>query len=178
MKRLHLVLFLVCLSQPEAKDATAEVIDFGTGTEDYFGYAWGTAAPFEAPFHAQPRGDANKGPGHPDPDIAFAEGQFYLATQQHIDYVSPGPWVETVEARVGVDKDNDGRIDQWTDWTEIKDSYDYIEGFSKQVARTPAQLDLAKLPAGFGFQVELRLTDTTENTSRPIIERMTLSFAD
>ena len=37
---------------------------FGTGTEDYFGYAWGTAAPFEAPFHAQPRGDANKGPGH------------------------------------------------------------------------------------------------------------------
>ena len=37
---------------------------FGTGTEDYCGYAWGTAAPFEAPFHAQPRGDANKGPGH------------------------------------------------------------------------------------------------------------------
>ena len=37
---------------------------FGTGTEDYFGYAWGTAAPFEAPFHAQPRGDANNGPGH------------------------------------------------------------------------------------------------------------------
>ena len=37
---------------------------FGTGTEDYFGYAWGTAAPFEAPFHAQPRGDANKGIGH------------------------------------------------------------------------------------------------------------------
>jgi len=37
---------------------------FGTGTEDYFGYAWGTAAPFEAPLHAQPRGDANKGTGH------------------------------------------------------------------------------------------------------------------
>ena len=37
---------------------------FGTGTEDYFGYAWGTAAPFEAPFHAQPRGDPNKGRGH------------------------------------------------------------------------------------------------------------------
>jgi len=118
------------------------------------------------------------GRGHPDPDIAFAEGQFYLATQQRIDYVSPGPWVEKVEARVGVDKDNDGRIDQWTDWTAIKERYDYIKGFSKQVARTPARLDLAKLPAGFGFQVELRLTDTTENQSRPIIERMTLSFAD
>lgn len=29
------------------------------------------------------------GKGHPDPDIAFAEGQFYLATQQDTDYVSP-----------------------------------------------------------------------------------------
>ena len=37
---------------------------FGTGTEDYFGYAWGTAARFDAPFHAQPVGGANKGAGH------------------------------------------------------------------------------------------------------------------
>ena len=37
---------------------------FGTGTEDYFGYAWGTQAPFEAPFHAQPIGRANRGVGH------------------------------------------------------------------------------------------------------------------
>jgi len=37
---------------------------FGTGTEDYFGYAWGTKASFEAPFHAQPIGGANKGVGH------------------------------------------------------------------------------------------------------------------
>ena len=29
------------------------------------------------------------GNGHPDPDIAFAEGQFYLATQQKTDYVTP-----------------------------------------------------------------------------------------
>lgn len=36
---------------------------FGTGTEDYFGYAWGTAARFDAPFHAQPIGGANKGAG-------------------------------------------------------------------------------------------------------------------
>ena len=118
------------------------------------------------------------GNGHPDPDVAFAEGQFYLATQQKTDYVSPGPWVETVEARVGVDTDNDGKIDQWTDWTQVKESYDYIQGFSKQIARTPAELELSKLPAGFGFQVELRLTDTTENKSKPIVERMTLSFTD
>ncbi|MEL7498339.1 MAG: hypothetical protein AAFN77_12075 [Planctomycetota bacterium] len=118
------------------------------------------------------------GNGHPDPDVAFAEGQFYLATQQPTDYVSPGPWVETVEARVGVDKDNDQKIDQWSDWTKVKEEYDYIKGFSKQISRKPAALDLSQLPAGFGFQVELRLTDTTENKSKPIVESMTLSFQD
>jgi hypothetical protein len=30
---------------------------FGTGTEDYYGYAWGDWNFFEAPFHAQPRVD-------------------------------------------------------------------------------------------------------------------------
>jgi len=33
------------------------------------------------------------GEGHPDPDICFAEGRFYLATQQKSDFISPGPWV-------------------------------------------------------------------------------------
>ena len=41
-----------------------------------------------------------------------------------------------------------------------------------------AELDLAKLPAGYGFQVQLRLTDSTENKSKPIIERMSLSFTE
>ncbi|MEM9365478.1 MAG: hypothetical protein AAGD07_05740 [Planctomycetota bacterium] len=118
------------------------------------------------------------GNGHPDPDIAFAEGQFYLATQQRTDYVSPGPWVETVEARVGVDTTNDGKIDQWTDWSHVREQYDYIPGFAKQISKKPAQLDLADLPSGFGFQVELRITDSTENESKPIIESMTLSFSE
>ena len=86
--------------------------------------------------------------------------------------------METVEARVGVDLDNDKEIDQWTDWSEIKESYDYIEGFSKQIARTPAELDLSKLPAGYGFQVQMRLTDSTDNKSKPIVERMTITFAE
>ena len=34
---------------------------FGTGTEDYFGYAWGSNAPFQAPYHNQTRCD---GPGN------------------------------------------------------------------------------------------------------------------
>ena len=135
---------------------------------------WFTSSSIDEPFEWCDK----IGNGHPDPDIAFAEGQFYLATQQNTDYVSPGPWVETVEARVGVDTNNDGKIDQKTDWTELKEHYDYIPGFSKQIAKSPAELDLADLPEGFGFQVELRLTDSTKNKSKPIIERMTLSFGD
>jgi len=118
----------------------------------------------------------NIGEGHPDPDVMFAEGKFYLATQQRNDFVSSGPWVEDVEVRVGVDTDNDTQIDQWTDWAKVSESYDYIEGFSKQVAKTPAKLDLSKLPAGFGFQYEIKLTDTTENESKPVLDSVTLNF--
>lgn len=116
------------------------------------------------------------GNGHPDPDVAFAEGQFYLATQQATDYVSPGPWVETVEARVGVDTNNDGKVDEWSEWAELKESYDYIEGFAKQVAKNPASLDLSGLPEGYGFQVELKITDSTENKSKPMIESLILDL--
>lgn len=119
----------------------------------------------------------NIGKGHPDPDIMFAEGRFYLATQQPLDFVSPGPWVEDVAVRVGVDTDNDQKIDEWTEWTQVKETYDYIKGFSKQVARTPATLDLSQLPAGYGFIFELKLTDTTENASKPVIDKVTLNFA-
>lgn len=135
---------------------------------------WFTSSSLDKPFAFC--GEIGK--GHPDPDIMFAEGRFYLATQMSTDYASPGPWVETVEARVGVDTDRNNNVDQWTDWTEVKESYDYIKGFSKQVARTPAELGLSELPAGYGFQVQLRLTDSTENKSKPIIDRMSLSFAN
>ena len=116
------------------------------------------------------------GKGHPDPDVIFAEGQFYLVTQQKNDFTSPGPWVESVEARVGVDTSNDGAVDQWTDWQAVKESYDYIPGFSKQVAKTPAKIDLSGLPGGYGFQFELKITDTTDNASKPILDEVILSF--
>lgn len=120
----------------------------------------------------------NVGRGHPDPDVCFAEGRFYLATQQKTDFVSPGPWVETVEVRVGVDTDNDAKIDQWTDWQEVKESYDYTPGFAKQVQKTSAALDLSSLPAGYGFQFEVRMTDTTANESKPMLDKVVLSFAN
>ncbi|MGB0372744.1 MAG: hypothetical protein ACPGN3_15525 [Opitutales bacterium] len=118
----------------------------------------------------------NIGKGHPDPDIGFAEGQFYLLTQTKEDFVSPGPWVETVEARAGVDTNKDGAVDQWTVWQEVKESYDYIPGFAKQIERIPAKMDTSSLPSGYGFAFEFRVTDTTENVSKPVIEKVTLSF--
>ena len=37
---------------------------FGTGTEDYFGYAWCDPTPFNRPYHAQPRCDGPGNRGH------------------------------------------------------------------------------------------------------------------
>lgn len=116
------------------------------------------------------------GEGHPDPDICFAEGQFYLATQPEVDFVSPGPWVESVELRIGVDTTNDGSIDHWSSWQQVKERYDHTPGFAKQVKREPAQLDLSGLPAGYAFQYQLKLTDTTENKSKPMIESIRVDF--
>jgi hypothetical protein len=36
---------------------------FGTGTEDYYGYAWCSVVKFETPFISQPSGDGNRSPG-------------------------------------------------------------------------------------------------------------------
>ena len=118
------------------------------------------------------------GVGHPDPDIMFAEGRFYLITQTKNDYISPGPWVEKVTARAGVDTDNDGKIDQWTDWQEVKERYDYIKGFAKQVAREPAGIDLSSLPAGHGVAFEFKTQDTTDNPSTPILDSVKITFAE
>ena len=97
------------------------------------------------------------GKGHPDPDIGFANGKFYLITQKDNDFTSTGPWVEKVEVRVGVDVNKDGNIDQWTDWQRVSEQYSYIPGFAKQIARTPAALDLSSLPAGYNFCLNSKL---------------------
>ncbi|MDF7823578.1 alpha/beta hydrolase fold domain-containing protein [Pontiellaceae bacterium B12227] len=134
--------------------------------------AWFTSSSLSEPFELC----GHVGQGHPDPDICFAEGRFWLATQPEIDFVSPGPWVESVEVRVGIDLSNDGKIDQWTQWFEVKESYDHTPGFAKHVQRTPAQLDLSELPAAYGFQYELKLTDTTKNQSKPVIDEVSMTF--
>jgi hypothetical protein len=41
---------------------------------------------------------------------------------------------------------------------------------------TPAQLDLSDLTEEFGFQVGMKITDSTENKSKPMIQSVRLSF--
>ncbi|MGB0743793.1 MAG: hypothetical protein ACPGSB_04640 [Opitutales bacterium] len=144
----------------------------GTTKSNEMQIAWFTSPKLGTPFEFCD----SIGSGHPDPDIGFAEGQFYLFNQTRNDYISPGPWVESVELRVGVDTSGDGQIDTWSDWKEVRESYDYVPGFSKQVSTQPASMDLSQLPEGYGFSFELRIEDSTENASTPIIDSVTMQF--
>jgi len=143
----------------------------GHGRKD-MSVAWFTSDDINKPFTFC----GNIGQGHPDPDIVFAEGQFYLVTQLDKDFISSGPWVETVEIRVGVDTNNDGMANEWTDWQVVKEQYDYIDGFSKQIKKIPAKLSLSNLPEGYGFQFEVKMTDTTENKSKPVLDKLVVTF--
>ena len=77
---------------------------------------------------------------------------------------------------MGVDTTNDGLVNEWSDWQVVKEQYDYMEGFSKQVERIPAQLNFSDLAEGYGFQFEVKMIDTTENESKPILDKVVVSF--
>ena len=130
--------------------------------------AWFTSSSINEPF----KFCGNAGHGHPDPVIMFAEGKLYLVTQTSKDFVNPGPWVKSVEVRVGVDTNSGGAVNQWTDWQEVIETYAAVPGFAKQVSKTPAKMDLSGLPEGYGFQFEFRLTETAKNESKPQLDRV------
>ena len=94
---------------------------------------------------------------------------------QETDFVSPGPWVDGVEARVGVDKDGDGTVDDWTDRQKISESYIQKPGFARIVDVDPAAVDLSGLPKGKGFAFEFH-TQGLESGGQPTLDRVTLEF--
>lgn len=112
---------------------------------------------------------------HPDPSVGFAEGKFYVIMQKESDFMSPGPWVDGVEARAGVDKDGDGTIDQWTKWQRVTESYSQKKGFARIVDVKPAQINLSPLPEGKGFGFEFKTTPL-KNGVQPIMDRVVVDF--
>ena len=114
---------------------------------------------------------------HPDPTMGFAEGKFYLLVQpEDYDYISTGPWVDKVQARAGVDKNGDGQIDKWSDWQIVTEKYSRKEGFARIVTVEPACIDLSSLPSGFGFKFEFRLEGSKVNESKPVIDKVRISY--
>ena len=116
------------------------------------------------------------GSGHPDPDIMFADGKFYLITQTETDFVSDGPWVGTAKVRAGVDEDGDGQIDQWSEWQDARETYSAIPGFAKQVDRRPAKVSFSDLPAGKGFQIEVKLVSLEGQEVLPKLDQLIATF--
>lgn len=127
----------------------------------------------EAPFRWG--GTIGEGTFHPDPTVGFAEGQFYLFVRREKDFVSSGPWVGRVSARVGVDRDGDQQVDQWTRWQPVQEKYARKPGFSRIVDTTPAHIDLSFLPAGRGFAFQFRM-EAPGKGALPVMDRVSLSF--
>ncbi len=112
--------------------------------------------------------------GHPDPTAGFAEGQFFIMTQ-NADIISDGPWVDAVSVQVGVDTDGDEVADFWTDWQDVSETYGRIDGFAKVFSVDPASIDLSSLPDGYGIQFRYRTTDMAAVMESVVFESMPVS---
>ena len=124
-------------------------------------------------------GEMGKG-FHPDPSVGFAEGKFYVIMQQKTDFVSDGPWIDTVQARAGADIDGDGNIDQWTEWQNLKEEYSQKPGFARIVDVKEAQLNCQELPESQAFKFEVRTkskyNDLKGQDIQPLLDSIEINF--
>ena len=116
----------------------------------------------------------------PDPSVGFAAGKFYVIMQQKTDFVSDGPWLDTVQARAGADIDGDGKVDQWTEWQSVKEEYSQKPGFARIVDVKEAQLNCEELPEALAFKFEVR-TQSKHNELKgeaiqPHLDRVQVNF--
>lgn len=61
-------------------------------------------------------------------------------------------------------------------WQDTKETYSKIKGFAKQVARKPAKVSFPDLPAGKGFQVEMKLLAEEDDKVLPKIDQLIATF--
>jgi len=95
---------------------------FGTGTEDYYGYAWGSPAKFTRPYHAQPRCD---GPG--------SFGHTSVARYHLIDAI---PFARSIRFFI--------ELWHWGEYTVDYDRTVYWYGKPRQTG--PARIQMKQLP--------------------------------
>ena len=58
------------------------------------------------------------------------------------------------------------------------ESYSSIPGFAKQVARAPATVSFPGLPAGKGFQIEVRLSSPKGTETLPKLDQLIATFKE
>lgn len=96
---------------------------FGTGTEDFYGYAWCDPTPFARPYNAQPRADGPGNRGHTE------VARFFI--------LDPIPFTKTIQFN----------LEMWH-WAEVTACYDrttYWYANLRHAAPRPFDLTLLKL---------------------------------
>ena len=111
------------------------------------------------------------GKGHPDPSIGFAAGRFYLMIQRgKTDWMSDGPWQPGMRGRLGVDVDDDGTVEQWTDWQELTETYQRKPGFARVIDVNPAAVSAHGLPITNTYVFEIESTGPNLDSLSLIID--------
>ena len=159
---------------------------FGTGTEDYYGYAWCRPEYFSAPFHAQPDGGGNLAGGYSSniryralDAIPFSESirfdfELWHWADTKINYAPTTYWYARPGAECNVQPDPDtARLPvarEKTDLVPIYKADGAIEGESLQVLEHTGGT-ISRQQGGFGWSGESQLWwRDADNGDRLVLE--------